>query len=99
MSVALGVVIGLVVGVAGALAALRFVTGSRLDAARRTRALLLDEAKRDADATRREAQIEAREQSVKVRAEVEAELRERRDEAVKVAGAGRCRRRTTPIAA
>ena len=84
MPVLLGVVIGLAVGVAGALAWLRFATGSRLEAARRTRTLLLDEATRDADATRREAQIEAREQAVKVRAELEAELRGRRDEAVKI---------------
>ena len=84
MHVLLGVVIGLVLGAAGVLGGLRFATGSRLEAARRTRALLLDEAKRDADATRREAQIESREQAVKVRAELEAELRERRDEAVKI---------------
>ncbi|HUK96263.1 MAG TPA: ribonuclease Y [Gaiellaceae bacterium] len=84
MPVLLGVVIGLAVGVAGAFAWLRFATGSRLEAARRTRTLLLDEATRDADATRREAQIEAREQAIKVRAELEAELRGRRDETVKI---------------
>ncbi len=80
MLVALAIVIGLVAGCAATVAALRLVAGSRLDAARRTRPLLLEEAQRDADATRREAQIEAREQAVKVRAELEAELRERRDD-------------------
>jgi ribonuclease Y len=64
--------------------ALRFLGGSRLEAARRTRTLLLAEARREAEATRREAQIEAREQAVKVRAELEHELRERRDEVVKI---------------
>ena len=45
---------------------------------------LLDEATRNAEATRREAGIEAREQAVKLRAELEAELRERRDAVVKI---------------
>jgi len=84
MLVALAVVIGLAAGVAGTVGWLRFASGSRLEAARRTRTLLLEEAEREADATRREAQIEAREQAVKVRAELEAELRERRDDVVKI---------------
>jgi ribonuclease Y len=45
---------------------------------------MLDEAHREADATRREAAIEAREQTVKLRAELEAELRERRDTVMKI---------------
>ena len=84
MPVALGVMIGLLVGVAGVLVALRYATGSRLVAARRQREVMLEEAERAAAATRREAQIESREQAVKVRAELESELRERRDEAVKI---------------
>jgi ribonuclease Y len=82
--VVVGVLIGAVAGVAGTLVVLRMHSGSRLEAARRTRNLVLSEAQRDADATRREAQIEAREQAVKLRAELEAELRERRDAVVKV---------------
>ena len=84
MQVVLATVIGLVAGCAATVAVLRLVAGSRLDAARRTRSLLLEEARRDADATRREAQIEAREQAVKVRADLEAELRGRRDDVVKI---------------
>jgi ribonuclease Y len=84
MQVALAVLIGLVAGATATIAGLRLLTGSRLDQARRTRALLLEEARRDADATRREAQIEAREQAVKVRADLEAELRGRRDDVVKI---------------
>ena len=84
MLVAVAVVIALATGIAGSLVLLRFVSGSRLDAARRERNLLLDEAKRDAEVTRREAGIEAREQAVKLRADLEAELRERRDEVVKI---------------
>ncbi|NUR75279.1 MAG: ribonuclease Y [Thermoleophilia bacterium] len=84
MLVVVAVVIALAAGVAGTLATLRFFTGSRLDAARRQRHLVLDEAKRDAEATRREAAIEAREQAIKLRADLEAELRERRDQVVKI---------------
>jgi ribonuclease Y len=84
MLVAVAVVIGIAAGTGGTMLALRFLGGSRLEAARRTRTLLLAEARREAEATRREAQIEAREQAVKVRAELEHELRERRDEVVKI---------------
>jgi ribonuclease Y len=84
MLVALAIVIGLAAGAAGAVAWLRFAAGSRLEASRRTRTLLLEEARRDADATRREAQIEARERAVKLRADLESELRERRDDVVKI---------------
>jgi ribonuclease Y len=84
MQVALATVIGLVAGAVATILGLRLLAGSRLDQARRTRSLLLEEARRDADATRREAQIEAREQAVKVRADLEAELRGRRDDVVKI---------------
>src|ERR1700742_5022923 len=73
MLVVVAVVIALAAGAAGALAALRFFGGSRLQ-----------EARRGADATRREAAIEARELAVKLRAEVESELRERRDAVLKI---------------
>ena len=76
--------IAVAAGAAGTLVALRFLTGSRLEAARRTRALLLDEARRDAEVTRREAAIESREQAIKLRAELEAELHDRRDAVVKI---------------
>jgi ribonucrease Y len=84
VSVVSAVLIGVALGVTGALVALRFFSGSRLEAARRTRSLLLEDARREADATRREGQIEAREHAVKLRAELESELRERRDELVKI---------------
>jgi ribonucrease Y len=84
MLVFVAVVIALVAGSGLTLLALRLMAGSRLEGARRERALLLDEARREADATRREAAIEAREQAVKVRAELEDELRERRDALLKI---------------
>src|SRR5437868_15346472 len=60
MLVVVAVVIALAAGVVGTLVALRLLAGTRLDAARRERHLLLAEAKRDAEATRREAAIETR---------------------------------------
>jgi ribonuclease Y len=73
-----GILIGAVAGAALALVALSFRTGSRLGAARRMRQQLLADARREADTIRRETQIEAREQSVRLRAEIEEELQERR---------------------
>ncbi len=84
MFVVIGILLGLAAGAALAFIALYALTGSRLAAARRTRQLLLTEARRDADAMRREAQIEAREQSVKLRSEVEEEVGERRAEMIKI---------------
>src|SRR5206468_11566543 len=72
------------VGCGATLLGLRLMAGSRLEAARRERALLLDEARREAEATRREAAIEAGEQAIKLRAELEEELRERRDAVMKI---------------
>src|SRR6478735_11646022 len=84
MLVVVAVVIALVAGIAGTFVALRLVAGSSLDDARRQRGILLDEARRDAEVTRREAGIEAREQAIKLRADLETELRERRDQVVKI---------------
>jgi ribonuclease Y len=84
MGVVVGIVIGVGAGIAATVLVLRLLSGSRLEAARRTRGLLLDEAKREAEAIRREAQIEVREQSVKLRAEIEDEVRERRTQIGKI---------------
>jgi ribonucrease Y len=66
-------VIAAAAGVGVTLLSLRLFAGSRLEAARRA-----------AEATRREAGIEAREQAIKLRAELEADLRERRDVVMKI---------------
>ncbi|MFL5955671.1 MAG: Rnase Y domain-containing protein, partial [Gaiellaceae bacterium] len=84
MLVVVAVVIAVAAGIAGTLVTLRLLAGSRLEAARRQRALLLDEARRDAEVTRREAAIESREQAIRLRAEVEDELKERRHAVVKI---------------
>ena len=78
------IVIAVIAGVGGTLLTLRLLAGRRLESVRRQRSILLDEARRDAEATRREAAVDAREQAVKLRSEVEAELRERRDAVLKI---------------
>jgi len=84
MLIVVGVLIGLLAGAAVAFFALHALTGSRLAAARRTRQLLIAEGKREAEALRREAQLEAKEEAVKLRADVERELHERRGEMLKI---------------
>src|SRR5690242_12938402 len=78
------VVVAHAVGGCAMLLWLRLMAGSRLEAARRERTLLLEEARSEADSTRREAAIEAREQAIKLRADLEEELRERRDSVMKI---------------
>jgi ribonucrease Y len=73
----IGVIIGVAVGAVAVAAAVRSVGGPRLTEARRQREQLLADAKREADALRREAQVEAREHAVKLRGDVERELEER----------------------
>ena len=95
MIVVIGILIGLAVGAGLAFLSLYAFAGSRLAAARRTRQLLVSEAKREsdvmrreaqseADALRREGQIEAREASVRLRTEIEQEVAERRTEILKI---------------
>ncbi len=84
MFVVIGIAIGLALGASLAFLSLYALTGSRLAAARRTRQLLLSEAKNDAEALRREAQIEAREDAVRMRATIEEEVATRRSDTIKI---------------
>src|SRR5213083_3124561 len=84
MLIVIGIAIGLALGAGLAFISLYALTGSRLAAARRTRQLLVSEAKREAEALRREAQIEAREDAVRLRAEIEQEVALRRGEILKI---------------
>jgi ribonuclease Y len=84
LSFVIAVLVGLVAGATATIVLLRATGASRLDAARRRRDVLLEEARRDADATRREAQNEAREASIRARAEVEQEARDRRERAAQI---------------
>jgi ribonuclease Y len=82
--IGIGVAIGIAVGVALALVAVQVFGATGVGKARRLGRQLVDDAEREAEATRREAQIEAREQAVKLRAEIDAELAERRQQAIKI---------------
>jgi ribonucrease Y len=77
-----GIFIGLLAGALGAWAIVSFFTDSKLAAARRTRGLLLAEARREADALRRESELAAKEETARVRGETERDLDERRSEMV-----------------
>jgi ribonuclease Y len=76
-----GILIGLVAGAAAVWIGLVSFTGSKLAAARRTRHLILGEARTEAEALKREAELEAKEAAVTLRADVEHELQTRREEA------------------
>src|SRR6266567_1099248 len=84
MLVAAGILIGLVIGsVVGAIA-IRTIGASRFDKALRTRQQLLQDAEREAEAMRREARVEAREEAVKLRAGIESEVQERRSQLARI---------------
>jgi ribonuclease Y len=78
-----GILIGLVVGAAAVWLILASLTGNKLAAARRTRQLVLSEARNEAEALRREAELEAKESAVKHRAEVERELQSQRSDVLR----------------
>src|SRR5919197_2058670 len=84
MLVAIGILIGLILGSIGAAVAIGVLGKSRLGAAEQQRKLMLDEATREADTLRREAQIGAREEAVRLRAEIDQEVAEHRQRIVKV---------------
>jgi ribonuclease Y len=84
MELGIGVLIGLAAGLLVAVLGLRVVIGRRLRNARDEHTRLTDEAKRAAEAIRREAQLEAKEGALQLRAEVEHELRDKRGELVKI---------------
>ena len=84
MLVVIGILIGLVVGAAVGVLAFRSWQRGRDAEATRRREALVDEAERRAESLRREAEIEAREQSVRLRAEIEDEIRDRRAQILKV---------------
>jgi len=77
-------VIGIVIGAAVLWIWLRTASASRLRLAEDQRRAILADADRDADTTRREAQIEAREQAVALRAEIEGEIQDSRQRMAKI---------------
>jgi ribonucrease Y len=83
MLVVIGIVVGLAAGAALGAFVLRAWQLSRLAGAERTKELILADAERKADAVAREAQIDARELTLKLRAEIEEEVQERRGQVLK----------------
>jgi ribonuclease Y len=77
-----GILIGFVAGAGAAWLVISYVTGTKLAAARRTRHLMLAEARREAEALRREADLHAKEEAVRLRSELEQDLQARRSEAI-----------------
>ena len=80
----IGLLIGLAVGAGAGVLAFRQWDRSRQANAETRAAALLDDAKRQAETLRREAEVEAREHGVKLRAEVDEEVRARREQIVKI---------------
>src|SRR6266567_3551204 len=84
MLVAIGILIGLILGGIGVGVAIGVLGKSRLGGAAQQRKLLIEDARRQADTLRREAQISAREEAVQLRAEIDQEVVEHRARIVKV---------------
>src|SRR6266508_4647347 len=84
MLVAIGILIGLIVGGLGGALAVGALGKSRLGAARQQSKQMIEEAQREAETLQREAQITAREEAVKLRAEIDQEVVEHRSRIVKV---------------
>ncbi len=84
MLIGIAVAAGIVGGGVLALVAVQVFGATGVGKARRLHRQILEDAEREAEAVRREAQIEAREQAVKLRAEVDADLSDRRQAVVKV---------------
>jgi ribonucrease Y len=80
----IGIAIGLVAGAAIGALVIRLWLQSRTAGAEHRAAVVLEDAERQADAIKREAQIESREHSVKLRAEVDNDVQTRRTQIVKI---------------
>ncbi|HKP17672.1 MAG TPA: ribonuclease Y [Gaiellaceae bacterium] len=83
MAIVIGILIGLVAGGALVIGWLAVSGTSRLAAARRTRQVIVDEGRREAEALRREAQLEAKEEAVRLRESIDRDVSARQAEAVR----------------
>ena len=84
MQIGIGVAIGIALGALAALLAVSVFGTTGVGKARRLRKQLIEDAEREAEAVRREAQIESREQAVALRGEIDAELNDRRQQVMKI---------------
>ncbi len=84
MLTVIGVLVGIAVGGLATWGWLRAASASRLSAAEDRRRAIVADAEREAEATRREAQIESRELAVQLRSQIESEVQDRRLQIAKV---------------
>src|ERR671937_166138 len=84
MLIALGTLIGLLLGGAAVFVAIGVLGKSRIGEARQLRRQMLDDAERQAETIRREAEISAREEAVQLRAQIDSEISDHRSRIVKV---------------
>ncbi len=84
MLIALGTLIGLLLGGAAVFLAIGVLGKSRIGEARQLRRQMIDDAERQAETIRREAEIGAREEAVTLRAQIDAEISDHRARIVKV---------------
>jgi ribonuclease Y len=84
MQLLIAILVGAACGGALAVLGARLLVRRRLAADERERAQLVFDAHREADSIRRETQVEVREQSIQLRAELDQELGDRRAEIIKV---------------
>jgi len=82
--IGIGVAVGIAVGLVLALVAVQVFGATGVGKARRLHRQLVEDAEREAEAVRREAQIESREQAVALRAEIDRELADRREAVLKI---------------
>ena len=84
MLIGIGIAIGIVAGVGVALLAVSVFGATGVGKARRIRDQLLEDARREAAAVRREAEIGAREEAVQLRGAIDAELANRREQVMSI---------------
>jgi len=82
--IAIAVVAGIAGGVLVALVAVQVFGATGVGKAQQLSRQIVEDAEREAETTRREAQIEAREHAVKLRGEIDDELADRRQAVVKI---------------
>ena len=84
MHIGIAVAAGVAVGAALVLLAVQVFGATSVGKARRIHRQLVDDAEREAETLRREAQIEAREQAMTLRTEIDSELADRRQQVLKI---------------
>lgn len=80
IEILISALVGLIVGAAVSYFLVKNVNDSKVTGAKQSAVLIVDEAKREAEALKKEALLEAKDESHKLRSEAESDIRERRAE-------------------